>query len=336
MTPTIKTNFDRFICHPMIKGGVAQTILGSKFPGSMELKDRKTHKVQIDSQSCLIVYELEADSDSPIVLMTHGMGGCTESGYMRRIAKKLDDYGFAVFMMNQRGSGPGIGMSSRLWNGGSSDDLEFVVQFIVAMYPSRPLLLLGFSLSGNILLKYLGEGRNLPREIAGAYAVSPSIDLKVSSLALSTGKFSSIFNKYYMDLINRQAEAMAECFPDTLSPKGPCKTIYEFDCEYTAQAAGFASVDDYYERCSAKRLLRFIQTPTMILCSRDDPFIPPEVFESTEMSLSLSYMATNHGGHMGFISKNPTPLGDHRWMDYAILEWAKTFWESEDDLEEVK
>ena len=105
-------NFDP---HPLIRGSITQTICGSQFAGNAELPHRIQHRVRLDEKNLLLMYELKAgDESAPIVLIGHGMGGCSESGYMRRISAKLWKEGFGVFMMNHRGSGHGIGLCDRL------------------------------------------------------------------------------------------------------------------------------------------------------------------------------------------------------------------------------
>lgn len=317
-------SFAPFDVHWLFRGGVAQTILATKFPGESALPKRKPHKIKMGPQSAIIALELEAKNPrGSIVLLAHGMGGCSESGYMRRIAAKLWAKGSGVFMMNHRGSGPGLGMSDTLWNGGSSDDLDHMVKHIVKLYPKRSLLIVGFSLSGNVLLKYLGEGRTLPTNVHGAFAVNPPIDLKVASRILSRKNGGGIFNKYYMKLIHRQCEALSECFPEAFQPQKKFKTIWEFDDVYTAPAAGFADVEDYYAKCSSGQFIDSINIPTVILCAKDDPFVPPTVFENLKMKLPINTIFPDRGGHMGYLTSKPTPFGDHRWMDYVVVNWVQ-------------
>ena len=115
----MKLDFDLFKPHSMIRSGFAQTIIGSQFSGDISLPNRLHHKVRVGPQSLSVTLELPPQkTDSPLVLLAHGMGGCSESSYMRRIARKLWKRGMGVFMMNHRGSGPGMGLSDRLWNGG--------------------------------------------------------------------------------------------------------------------------------------------------------------------------------------------------------------------------
>ncbi|MBI4388538.1 MAG: alpha/beta fold hydrolase [Nitrospinae bacterium] len=310
--------------HPLVRGGIMQTVFAAKMTESPALPPRVRHRVELGKNSTLLLFELERQNPGrPQVLLAHGMGGCSESPYMLRMAGKLWTEGFGVFMMNHRGSGPGIGLCDRLWNGGSSGDLDSVVRFILRLHPRDPVLIVGFSLSGNILLKYLGEGRLIPSNVAGAFAVNPPVDLKVASQMLSEGRFAAIFNGYYMKMIRRQAQALVECFPGVFHPPVDSRTIREFDEKYTAPAAGFKDVEEYYSQCSANRFIESIRVPSVILSARDDPFVPPDDFQRVPMSPSVRYYAPDEGGHLGYISKDVTPLGDHRWMDHVIVEWAK-------------
>lgn len=313
-----------FKAHWLYRGGVAQTILGSQFPGESILPQRKIHKILVGPRSAIISLELESEStSSPIVLLAHGMGGCSESGYMRRIAARLWRRGFGVFMMNQRGSGPGLGLSETLWNGGASEDMGLMVKAIVKLYPKRPLLIVGFSLSANVLLKYLGEGRTIPENVHSAFAVNPPIDLKIASQMLSRGNGAGIFNRYYIRLLRRQCQALAECYPEALQPQGKFKTIWDFDTVYTAPAGGFQNVEEYYRKSSSNQFVGAIEVPTKILCARDDPFIPPAVFDGIRKNGYVSTLFPDRGGHMGYLTSQPTPLGDNRWMDYVIVKWVE-------------
>ncbi|MBC8284566.1 MAG: alpha/beta fold hydrolase [Nitrospinae bacterium] len=310
-----------FVPHPILGGGIIQTIFGSQFPGkSIVFPSVITHTIDLDEDAKSIVFEIEAkDKSKPAVLLAHGMGGCSESGYIKRIAGKLWSQGYGVFMVNHRGSGAGMGLSSRLWNGGSSDDLNKMVDFILQRHSH--LVLIGFSLSGNILLKYLGEGRSIPSGVMGALAVNPPIDLRVASHILSTSLSCWLFNRYYMKLIGNQARALKKNFPNAIDPGENLSTIWGFDETYTAPVGGYTNVDDYYDQCSGKNYVNNIETPTSILCSLDDPFVPPEVFRN--LSSNVEMYQPQGGGHMGYVSQNRTPFGDYRWMDYVVLEWIQ-------------
>jgi predicted alpha/beta-fold hydrolase len=316
---------ESFEAHWGISGGIFQTIAGSQLRG-MELPcpPRISHELHLDEQGRAVLYEIEAkDQTKPIIVLAHGMGGCSESGYMKRISTKLWMRGYGVFLINHRGSGPGMGLSSRLWNGGASDDLAKMIDFVIQRNPGKFLVPIGFSLSGNILLKYLGEGQIIPSKILGALAVNPPVDLRISSAIISRKWSCAVFNQYYMKLIRNQAIAITKQFPDALSPLKNLKTIWDFDVSYTAPSGGFKDVDDYYDSCSSMHYLKGIEISTSILCAEDDPFVPCKIFDQVEMSERVTLHKPKKGGHMGYIARHVTPHGDRRWMDYAILEWIR-------------
>jgi predicted alpha/beta-fold hydrolase len=323
----LKSNLfmESFEAHWGAPGGVVQTIVGSQLRDkSLPCPPRIRHELHLNDQSRSIIYEIEPQNESlPIVFLAHGMGGCSESGYMKRISTKLWMRGYGVILINQSGCGPGMGLSPRMWNGGSSDDLSKMIDFVIQRYPEKFLMPIGFSLSGNVLLKYLGEGRKVPENISGALAVNPPVDLRVASDIISRKWSCALFNKYYMWLIRNQAVALVEQFPLALNPLKNLKTIWDFDVSYTAPAGGFKDVDEYYDRSSSKHFLEGIKTPTSILSAEDDPFVPGYLFDQAVMSEKVALHKPEKGGHMGYISRHATPHGDRRWMDYAVLEWIR-------------
>ncbi|MBA7586246.1 hypothetical protein ES708_28242 [subsurface metagenome] len=116
-----------------------------------------------------------------------------------------------------------------------------------------------------------------------------------------------------------------ECFPSAFRLEKRQKTIWDFDAAYTAPAGGFRDVHDYYQRSSGKQFIASIHVPTIILCAKDDPFVPAELFANLPENPSVTFHATDHGGHMGYISKEKTSCRDHRWLDDVLLNWIGAF-----------
>ena len=138
---------ESFEPHWGVPGGIAQTIVGSQLRSNgLPCPARIRHELNLEGQSKSILYEIEAkDATRPIILLAHGMGGCSESGYMKRISTKLWMRGYGVFLVNQSGCGPGMGLSPRLWHGGSSDDLAKMIDFVIQRHPDKYLLPVGIS-----------------------------------------------------------------------------------------------------------------------------------------------------------------------------------------------
>ena len=318
------TNLTSFKPSPLIRGSLLQTIIGSRMGNSFRTPEQQCHQLRLGSQSVLMIFEYPPDEDyKPIVILAHGMGGCSDSGYIRRVGACLASKGYGVILMNHRGSGIGMGLSDTLWNGGSSEDLGAVIEFVLTIRPHHPILVIGFSLSGNILLKYLGEKRIIPSYLSRALAVNPPVDLRTTSFMISNSRINRIFNNYYMGLIRNQAQALTECFPDAIHPPLDADTIWDFDVAYTAPAGGYRDVEYYYYKCSANQYLNEIRIPTTILTSNDDPFVPLKAFREYPSSEYVELVVTQGGGHMGYISRSYATLPDKRWMDHFILNWVE-------------
>ena len=313
-----------FKAHSFVRGGFCQTIVGSRSGKSFYPDYDKCHKLKVDSKVALMIFEYEArKKELPLVIMAHGMGGSSNSGYMRRIGALLYDKGYGVFLMNHRGSGCGMGMSDSLWNGGSCGDLSAVVHLVSKTRPNHPVIIIGFSLSGNILLKYFGENNSIPPYVIRGLAINPPVDLRIASFMLSRVRNNYLFNRYYMKLIHNQSQALVECFPDVFHPPLYSKSIWDFDEAYTAPAAGYRDVEAYYYKCSSNQMLADILLPTTILFSSNDPFIPPEVFKKFPVSSKVELVETKGGGHMGYISKRYPEFQGRRWMDHFIMCWVE-------------
>ena len=259
-----------------------------------------------------------------MVVLAHGLGGHADSSYMLRVAQKFLQQGWITFRMNHRGSGQGRGLAKGIYHAGKSEDLQPVLEKAAELYPGKKIIVVGFSLSGNLLLKYLGEQRHFPPEsFAGAIAVSPPIDLALSAQAISRlrNRFYDLrFTRLLKQLVREHQLDFADFprfdFPLDLS-------VYAFDQIVTAPLHGFASAEDYYARCGAKQFLANISHPVVIIATDNDPFIPKQTYAGLPQNDWLTVHLPSGGGHMGFIAAQKTSWGDYRWMDETIVRYAQ-------------
>lgn len=259
-----------------------------------------------------------------MVLLLHGLGGQADSPYMVRVAQKFVQQGWTAFRLNHRGAGQGRGLAKWLYHAGRSEDLSPVIRFCAESAPDQPLIVVGFSLSGNMLLKYLAEqGRATPPNLAGALAVSAPIKLALSAAAISRRR-NSLYQARFLRLLGQTLAERAVDFPDFPRVQLPPQlTLVGFDQSVTAPLGGFASAEDYYQKCSAHPLLAAIRTPALLLAAEDDPFVPRATYADLPRNPRLQMLLTRSGGHMGFIAAGRTPCGDHRWLDYALCHHAR-------------
>ncbi len=326
-----------FIPHPLITNGHAQTVAGilGKHPS---IPNRTIHQhINLPDGDKLILsidLPLREDYHKPVVLLMHGLGGSGSSSYMLRHSRHLTQAGYVVVRFNHRGSGPAhLDYAREIYHSGRTADIDAALHFIGIRWPGQESVAIGYSMSGNILLRYLGagahpgqgveEGRRPPSHLSRALAICPPIDLETCSRVLVSPRNWHI-HRYLIHHIKRQArtvEARTSHIPRTQFPVGI--DLRTFDSLYTAPRAGFASREDYYAKCSAKPVLSRIKIPTTILSSMDDPIVPASIFRDLPKNESVTLRVESAGGHMGFISRDVTKLGDRRWLDLHVVEWVE-------------
>jgi predicted alpha/beta-fold hydrolase len=189
------------------------------------------------------------------------------------------------------------------------------------------MLLVGYSLGGNLVLKLAGEyGDNPPPEILGLCAVSPSIDLSASA-DLIMKRSNWIYQRDFVRRLKNRIRTNHTLYPDRfdLSGLGESRTIKEFDDRFTARAHGFADADDYYYRSSALRVIDRIRIPTLIIHAEDDPFIPFAPLREPAVANNpyLLLVAPKQGGHVAFISDQPEHASDRFWAENRVIEFCK-------------
>ena len=254
----------------------------------------------------------------PLVVLLHGLTGCQDSFYVLGSARHLLELGYPVLRLNQRGAGPGRPLARRGYNAGSSGDLRRALEALAAeegALLSSGLLLIGYSLGGNMLLKFLADAAGgLP--VRAAASVSAPIDLK----AAQTRIMAQRNRPYHAYLLSRmKAELLAT--PGGVSAEvaraaAKVRSVYDFDERIVAPAGGYRGAEDYYARCSAKRFLLEVAAPTLLLHAADDPWIPDEAyralgwFSASNLTLALA----PGGGHVGFHGRGSRTA----WHDRAI------------------
>jgi len=267
----------------------------------------------------------ELPRSAPVLVILHGLEGSSESSYARMLMQAAYERGWHSCVLNFRDCGDYRNRLPRRYHAGETNDIRYFLETMIAAGYDGPMLGVGFSLGGNVLLKYLGEtGNETPLQAAAA--VSVPLDLHVCSEALNTG-FSKIYQRY---LLKRMKSAVSRKFDQHTaafdwSDAMSARTFAEFDDAVTAPLHGFAGMNDYYDRCSSGRFLIDILKPTLIINSRDDPFMTPGVIPDRErISASVSLEISDHGGHVGFIDGG-TPWRPTFYLPQRLLGFLAPF-----------
>lgn len=265
-----------------------------------------------DILSCAVSVAPNWQKSAKTVVLVHGLGGSEESKYMIRLTRHCYQRGCKVVRVNLRGCGPGKGLAKLPYNAGTSDDILRVLQELKCKESASPIVLMGFSLGGNIVLKLAGElGGRAKGYYEKCIAVSAPLDL-AETVHLIEKKRHLIYHRYYLNKILLQAAPWV---------KQKVRSLYEFDNLVTAPLWGYRGADDYYRSCSSIGFLSKIEHETHILCAEDDPFVNLDRLYGMELSDKLHLYQTKHGGHMGFQGRTEMVFNGH-WMDQWLLYQA--------------
>lgn len=261
----------------------------------------------------------------PRVCLFHGLEGSIDSHYIGGLARELVLHGMPVTLMHMRGCSGEPNRLPRAYHSGDTGDMRVLFDRLRQRDRDRPLLAVGFSLSGNALLKYLGEVRgNSP--LHAAVAVSVPFDLAAAADHIDRG-FSRIYQAHLVRRMKASTRARIRRLGDLPIDHerlARARSFRDFDDAVTAPLHGFAGVDDYYTRSSCRPWLRHIETPTLIIHARDDPFVGPHAVPSRgEVGPGVELAISAHGGHVGFIAAR-AGLRPYRWLNHRIPDWLAT------------
>ena len=245
-----------------------------------------------------------------LVILIHGLEGNAQRAYIMGSAKAFNTNGYDACAINLRTCSGEPNRLYRSYHSGATEDLDAVIQHILAHKKYSQIYIEGFSLGGNITLKYLGEGRNLPKEIKAGVAISVPCNLHSSLKELLKFKNTVYASRFKKQLVNKLREKQA-LFPEMISDADikNVVTIKDFDDIYTSRAHGFTDAIDYYTRCSCLQFLKHITVPALILNAANDSFLGPECYprQEAENNPNLYLEVSTYGGHVGYFgAKNYT------------------------------
>jgi predicted alpha/beta-fold hydrolase len=300
-----------------LRNGHLQTIL----PAFLQPIGRVTfepERLELEDGDFLDLDWVRTGADK-VAVFTHGLEGSSKDANAQGLMAWLVSKGWDLLAWNFRGCGRDLNRLARFYHSGETGDLNTVMQLVSTKY-SR-IVLIGVSLGGNVILKYLGERIPHP-SIVAAVAISVPVDLASSAAALDRRWSNRIYlNRFIKSLVSK-VEKKALRFPDQFDLAGlrSIRTFKEFDERYTAPIHGFRDAADYWEQSSSRRYLGEITLPTLLLSARDDPLLTSECFPfaDAERNANLFLETPRSGGHVGFIDLT-TRL--ERWWERRAAEF---------------
>ena len=303
-----------------LPGGHAQTIYPALFRRLAPVAARGERLELADGD--FMDLEWSGDGGPRLAILSHGLEADMQTGYIRGMAAALIRRGWDVLRWNFRGCGGTPNRLLRMYHSGATGDLHLIVTHALAHHPARSVDLIGFSLGGNLTLKYLGErAAELPPRLHRAVAFSVPCDLACSSRQLSIPS-NRIFMDRFLIALRAKIRAKKRMFPDQLDLTGldNIRTFREFDDRFTAPIHGFRDAEDYWARCSSRPLLPNITLPTLLINAVNDPFLGPGCHprEEAEGSRFFHFESPATGGHVGF----PTlGNGGEYWSETRAAEF---------------
>lgn len=255
------------------------------------------------------------------VILSHGLEGNSHRSYITNLAYQLMISGYDVCAWNFRGCSGEMNGQLRMYHSGSTEDLETVVNYIKPQYDE--IYMVGFSMGGNLTLKYLGErGQELNTKIKGAVTFSVPTDLAGSSKKLEKW-YNRIYMNRFLSTLKSKLVIKQALFPNEISLNNfeSIKTFREFDERYTAPLHGFESADEYYTKCSSKQFIPKITVPTLIVNAKDDPFLTKSCYPIDECKnhKQVYLEMSKGGGHVGFMI-----AGGVYWSEKRTLEFLRS------------
>jgi hypothetical protein len=290
-----------------------QTVLATRWPAGRSIT---FERVRIDTPDDDFIdldlprlAGIDLPAGAPVVLLLHGLEGNARRPYALDLYRHLAQRGMRSVGMNYRSCSGEMNRTARSYHAGATDDVALVHGWLDLRFPGAAKGMVGVSLGGNMLLKYLGErGGEMAIRLRAAAAISPPFDLKPGGEHMEQG-LGPRYVAHFLASIKAKLQAKAALVAPLIDLERAlaAQTLRQIDEAMTAPLHGFASADDYYARSSSRRYLPGIQVPTLILRSKDDPLIPASdiPYDLFEYNRALFAGITERGGHVGWVEGRP-------------------------------
>ncbi len=315
-----------FVPRRWLRNGHAMTVFAwasrRRFAG-LPPAEARLFQVAPDSQVLAHCYWQSDRTRRPTLLVLHGLEGSSEAHYMRGFADKAWRHGWNTVLLNQRNCGGTEHLTPHLYHSGLTGDPRTVIRTLAAE-GIRDVLLVGYSLGGNLTLKLageLGDSDDLP--LVAVAAVSPTVDLSACVRAIERPP-NIVYHWNFVRSLKMRMRRKAAAWPGRfdLAPLDSIRSIRRFDAVYTAPLHGFTDEEDYYHRASALRVAEGIRRPTLLLAAANDPFVPPVQFAAPGLAdnPAVRLRVEPFGGHCGFVGR-AVDGDDGFWAEATVIEF---------------
>lgn len=255
-----------------------------------------------------------------VVILVHGVEGNSQRAYIAGSAKQFNNQNYDACAINLRSCSGEINRLYRSYHAGGTEDLKEVVNHILNTKKYNQIFIQGFSLGGNLTLKYLGEGNSVPNEIKAAVAISVPCNLNDSQLQFLKWE-NFVYGRRFKKQMVGKLILKQRIYPEKVSEETikNLKTLRDFDDVYTSKAHGFKDALDYYEKCSCKQFLPNIKTPSLIINAQNDSFLGSDCYpiDEAKQNPNLYLEIPKYGGHVGFFGQNNVTYTEKRAINFV-------------------
>ncbi len=314
--PILTTNFNPIF---PLKSGHLNTVYRSLF---MKDNHNYTRKRITTWDNDFIDLDFSTVFSNSVILLIHGLEGSSKSNYMITAYKEFNKHGFDTICMNLRGCSGEDNVSVKSYHSGKTDDVNFIINHISNNYNYDNIIICGYSLGGNLTLKYLGEYDIIPKTVKGGIAISVPIDLTSSQAELHKLK-NKVYLNDFIRTLKQKIYLKAKKHPELnidLELLSKATQFRHIEKLYTVPVFNFNSPEDYWERASSKPYIPKIKHNTLLINAKNDTFLPEDCYpyDDAKDSDLFHLMVPNYGGHVGFISSF---MGENRWIEYQIINF---------------
>jgi hypothetical protein len=301
------------------RNGHFSTIYSAKLRPIPELVQQRERILLKDADFIDLDWSFSESPTKKMAILLHGLEGNAQRTYIKGQGKHFIKNSWDVAAANYRGCSGEPNNRYSSYNAGKTDDLQAVIDFILKKDRYDEIALVGFSLGGNLLLKYLGERQSIPKEIKKGVAISSPLSLK-GSLGKLEEWHNWVYRTAFLTDLKGKLKSKMEQYPEKIRPDEikNIRSLFDFDNIYTAKAHGFADAMDYYKKNSSLQFLPRITPPILILNATNDSFLSKECYPIKLASESKNiYLETpKHGGHVGFHQSNRTYYSETRTLKF--------------------
>ncbi len=303
-----------------------QTLYPALLRRPVNLPDRYRERLATADQDFLDL-DWCGNKTGPLVILLHGLTGSSNSGYIRGLQQTLSKLSFRSVALNFRGCSGEANHLARCYHSGETEDIQFLYETLRHREPDTPIAVIGFSLGGNVLIKWLGEQRNKV-DLFAAVAVSVPFQLNICATKMDTG-FSKLYRnnmigelKHYIAEKHKKLLSLGNTKElkqiQTIGDLSNIKSFWEYDHKVVAHLHNFRDASDFYQRASSRQFIRYITNNTLIIQALDDPFMTADVIPNqNQLSASTELELTESGGHVGFVSGR-IPFKPEFWLEQRI------------------